>query len=462
MRTRRRRAATVTSITAFVLALLVVCATGGTALAADRWTDISDASWKDTYGLTTAQVAGVAEGFSDGTFRPVSSVLRGQFAKMSLSAFGLKTATPATPTFSDLLPTDFYFPWVEGGVAASIIAKAETYRPAEKATRAEASLLVAAYLAKKEIASSGKIVGRRAAYGSLADWYKAEGVSVLQYYKDKGDLTERTAPSVAYLAYHKVVNGAARNGKLYLDAASTLTRAQAVAFILRAKSAAFESVTKGAPKVTAVGPIRGMEDGGNTVVIVGSGFWGARSVAFGGTVVSSDGFTIDSQTQITVKKAPAGSGTVDVVVTTGQGKSATGAQDRYTYVGALTDRDLAVAEAIKYVGVPYVWAGESPNSGFDCSGFVMYVLAKLGVTLPHSSAAQSTMGIGVAVEQLQPGDLVFFYKPVHHVGMYIGNGNMINAPGTGAFVRIEKVWSSSYNTARQFLCLPPPESSLGD
>jgi cell wall-associated NlpC family hydrolase len=66
------------------------------------------------------------------------------------------------------------------------------------------------------------------------------------------------------------------------------------------------------------------------------------------------------------------------------------------------------------------------------------------------------------VEQLQPGDLVFFYKPVHHVGMYIGNGNMINAPGTGAFVRIEKVWSSSYNTARQFLCLPPPESSLGD
>ena len=114
------------------------------------------------------------------------------------------------------------------------------------------------------------------------------------------------------------------------------------------------------------------------------------------------------------------------------------------------------------VGIPYVWAGNSPTNGFDCSGFVMYVYAKSGISLPHSSAAQSTMGIAVAREQLQPGDLVFFYNPVQPVGMYIGGGNMIDAPGTASFVRIEKVWSSSYSGARQFLCLPPPEETLGD
>jgi hypothetical protein len=444
------------------LAAAIALVAGGTARAADRWTDISDASWKNTYGLNVTDVAGVAEGFSDGTFRPVASVLRGQFAKMCLSAFGLKTAVAATPTFSDVPPTDFYYPWVEGGVAASIIAKGDVFRPADNATRADASLLIAAYLVNKETATSGKLVGKRATYGSLADWYKAEGASVLEYYKDADDLTERVAPSVAYLVYHKVVQGSARNGRLYLDAKAVLNRAQAVAFILRAEDATFESVAKGAPKVTAVGPVRGLSTGGNRVVIVGSGFWGAKSVSFGDAVVPPGGFTIDSQTQITVKKAPPGSGTVDVVVTTGEGKSAVGPQDTYTYIGALNDRDLAVAEALTYVGVPYVWAGESPSNGFDCSGFVMYVLAKFGVKLPHSSAAQAAMGLAVAPSQLQPGDLVFFFSPVHHVGMYIGNGLMVDAPGTGSSVRIEKVWTSSYNCARQFLCLPPPEGMLGD
>lgn len=143
-----RRSAAVVAVVAGI-AIALVLAAGGMARAADRWTDISDASWKNTYGLNVADVAGVAEGFSDGTFRPVASVLRGQFAKMCLSAFGLKTAVAATPTFSDVLPTDFYYPWVEGGVAASLIAKADVFRPAEKATRSDASLLVAAYLVKK-------------------------------------------------------------------------------------------------------------------------------------------------------------------------------------------------------------------------------------------------------------------------------------------------------------------------
>ncbi len=441
--------------------MLALFCTGGTALAADRWTDISDAAWQATYGLTPAQVATVAEGFVDGSFHPTSAVLRAQFAKMSVSAFFLRTATPSTPTFSDVFPTDFYYPWVEGGVAASIIGKSDAYKPLDHTTRADASMVVAAYLVQKELSTGGKIVGRLATYTSLSAWYKAEGASIVQYYKDKGSLPEQAAPSVAYLAYHKVVQGAARSGRLYLDSTSTLTRAQAVAFILRAKDVDFESVARTAPRVTAIGPVEGLASGGGEVVIVGSAFWGAKSVTFGDAVLSPDGFTVDSQTQITVKNAPPGSGTVDVVVTTALGKSSIGSQDKYSYVPGLTDRDKAVLEAVKYVGVPYVWAGDGP-SGFDCSGFVMYVLGKIGVTLPHSSLAQSTMGIAVATGQLQPGDLVFFYSPVHHVGMYIGGGNMIDAPGTGAFVRIEKVWTSSFVGARQFLCLPPPESTLGD
>ena len=78
------------------------------------------------------------------------------------------------------------------------------------------------------------------------------------------------------------------------------------------------------------------------------------------------------------------------------------------------------------------------------------------VNLPHSSILQSTAGSAVPPDQLRPGDLLFFYNPVHHVGIYVGGGNMIDAPGTGAFVRIEKVWTSSLTGARRMF--PEPVS----
>ena len=106
--------------------------------------------------------------------------------------------------------------------------------------------------------------------------------------------------------------------------------------------------------------------------------------------------------------------------------------------------------AVQYIGVPYVWAGADP-SGFDCSGFVMYVYGKLGIDLPHSSRMMSEMGSAVSDSQLQPGDLVFFGSPVHHVGIYVGDGKMINSPYTGASVRIESVWRSSYAGARRII-----------
>ena len=104
--------------------------------------------------------------------------------------------------------------------------------------------------------------------------------------------------------------------------------------------------------------------------------------------------------------------------------------------------------ALQYVGVPYVWGGSSP-AGFDCSGLVMYSYSKIGIYLPHSSAMQYSYGVYVPESQLKPGDLVFFYNPIHHVGMYIGNGQMVNA--TGNHVQIGPVFKSSYHGARRVL-----------
>jgi peptidoglycan DL-endopeptidase CwlO len=93
-----------------------------------------------------------------------------------------------------------------------------------------------------------------------------------------------------------------------------------------------------------------------------------------------------------------------------------------------------VGIAMQYLGVPYVWGGASPR-GFDCSGLVMYVFAQIGVSLPHSSYAQYNMGSAVSMDQLQPGDLVFF-TGASHVGIYIGGGQFIHAPHTGDVVKI--------------------------
>jgi peptidoglycan DL-endopeptidase CwlO len=91
----------------------------------------------------------------------------------------------------------------------------------------------------------------------------------------------------------------------------------------------------------------------------------------------------------------------------------------------------AAGIAAQYLGIPYKYGGASPSTGFDCSGLTMYVYAQLGISLPHNAAAQYSSGAPVSRENLQPGDLVFFGSPIHHVGIYTGGGQMIHAPQTG-------------------------------
>jgi peptidoglycan DL-endopeptidase CwlO len=110
-----------------------------------------------------------------------------------------------------------------------------------------------------------------------------------------------------------------------------------------------------------------------------------------------------------------------------------------------------VGIAMNYLGVPYVWGGASP-SGFDCSGFTMYVYAQVGISLPHNAAMQYGMGSAVGREFLQPGDLVFF-NGLGHVGLYIGGGQFIHAPHTGDVVKISSLtdwYASTYVGARRF------------
>jgi cell wall-associated NlpC family hydrolase len=111
---------------------------------------------------------------------------------------------------------------------------------------------------------------------------------------------------------------------------------------------------------------------------------------------------------------------------------------------------VAIKTALAQVGDPYVWAATGPD-GFDCSGLTMYAYAAAGVALPHSSRGQSELGVEVARADLQPGDLVFFYSPISHVGLYIGNGMMVHARTYGQPVSVTSVDQSGYRFAKRIV-----------
>jgi peptidoglycan DL-endopeptidase CwlO len=103
----------------------------------------------------------------------------------------------------------------------------------------------------------------------------------------------------------------------------------------------------------------------------------------------------------------------------------------------------AVHTALAQLGKPYVWGASGPGS-FDCSGLTMYSWRAAGVSLPHSSAVQYSSLPYVSKGALEPGDLVFFGSPIHHVGLYIGKGLMVAAPSSGRVVQIQEVFRSDY------------------
>jgi cell wall-associated NlpC family hydrolase len=105
-------------------------------------------------------------------------------------------------------------------------------------------------------------------------------------------------------------------------------------------------------------------------------------------------------------------------------------------------RPRVVEIAFRYLGTPYRWTGASP-SGFDCSGFVMYVYGRIGIGLPHSSWMLWGVGKPVVHKDLRPGDIVFF-NGRSHVGIYIGRDRFIHSPHTGDVVKVTRLSEPSY------------------
>ncbi len=104
----------------------------------------------------------------------------------------------------------------------------------------------------------------------------------------------------------------------------------------------------------------------------------------------------------------------------------------------------AIAVARQFIGTAYAWGGASPATGFDCSGLVQYSFGQAGVRLPRVADQQAAATRHITYAQAQAGDLVFFDSPdVGHVGIYLGGGMMLDAPHTGAFVRVEAIWRDS-------------------
>ena len=101
--------------------------------------------------------------------------------------------------------------------------------------------------------------------------------------------------------------------------------------------------------------------------------------------------------------------------------------------------------ARRYLGIPYRWGGESPRTGFDCSGFVMYVFSRVGVSLPRVVSAQYRVGKPVSRSELRPGDIVFF-DGLGHDGIYIGGGRFVHSPSSGDVVKISSIHESWYHS----------------
>jgi cell wall-associated NlpC family hydrolase len=106
----------------------------------------------------------------------------------------------------------------------------------------------------------------------------------------------------------------------------------------------------------------------------------------------------------------------------------------------------AIQYALAQLGDRYVWGADGPD-GFDCSGLTMAAWSRAGVSLPHSSGQQYASGDKIPRSELEPGDLVYFYSPISHVGIYLGNGRMVHAPNPGRRVEIASISQMPYTGA---------------
>ena len=121
----------------------------------------------------------------------------------------------------------------------------------------------------------------------------------------------------------------------------------------------------------------------------------------------------------------------------------TGSYPNIVLPEATTVGTVALRYALSQRGRPYVWGAAGPDS-YDCSGLVMWAFAQEGILLPHYTGDQWNSGMHVSRADLEPGDLVFFFADISHVGLYIGNGLMVDAPSTGQVVQVQPVFWDAF------------------
>jgi cell wall-associated NlpC family hydrolase len=104
---------------------------------------------------------------------------------------------------------------------------------------------------------------------------------------------------------------------------------------------------------------------------------------------------------------------------------------------------VALRAALTQRGKPYIWGAAGPDS-YDCSGLVEWAFAQEGISLPHYTGSLWNSGMHVSKANLEPGDLVFFFADISHVGLYLGNGLMVDAPSSGQVVQVQQVFWNDY------------------
>ena len=447
--------------------------------AADKWTDITDAAWVQTYGITADQAAQVAAGFADGSFRPTQPVTRGQFAKMVVAGLGLATANPATPSYGDVARGSTFYVYVEGAKVAGLISGFSdgTFRPSAPISRQQSNSLLGIYLSGAEISGKGAITGLRASYPTLASWFAIEAEESLDPFSDVGSLLAVHRPPTAYLVYRGVVSGASAGLLRYLQPTNSVTRAQAVAMVVRTAKAAHLFA---GPAVTALSPTSGPTTGGTTVVVMGTGFTEVTAVTFGSTVATS--FTVNSAAQITAIAPAHAAGMVDVRVTAGGAQSATTAADNYTYVSASSPTVTAVnptsgstaggnslvISGTSFTGATSVTIGSTTLTG----GFTVDSAAQITVTSVPAHAAGTvdvTVTTANGTSATNSADQYAFVSPnvptVTAVSPATGptaGGTTIMIAGTNLMgataVKFGSVSADSFmvNSAAQIVAVSPP------
>lgn len=257
MRISSKRIAAVVVVAGALLALLA-----GTALAGPPWSDAPNSYWVSTYQVSEAQIATVADGYLDGTFRPAQAVTRGQFAKMAISGLDLPTLDRAVPTFKDVPKGNTFYVYIEAAFEEGLITGYPVtggieFRPGNNITRQQTNSILGRFLSEVELAATGVIRGPSGlTYPTLASWYAVWGEFYLgkpsmPVYPDMAELAEVHRAATAYLVYHGVVKGS--GGKLLPT--TTLTRAQAAVMVLRVYEKAREiTMAPPAPTDLAVDP----------------------------------------------------------------------------------------------------------------------------------------------------------------------------------------------------------------